>query len=68
MKFAHALKDALEKDCYPATWVAAAVPYGQLKKCLKRVSMLSSEQNNPLKTGYSKLLFRHNRQWQTSLH
>ena len=36
MKFAHALKEALIKDGYPPHWVAVAVPYGQLKKCLKK--------------------------------
>jgi len=40
MKFAHALKEALVQDGYPEPWVAAAVPYSQLKKCLKKVSML----------------------------
>jgi E3 ubiquitin-protein ligase BAH len=44
MKFAHALKEALEKDGYPENWVAAAVPYGQLKKCLKKVSLRTARQ------------------------
>jgi hypothetical protein len=42
MKFAHALKEALERDGYPAAWIAAAVPYSQLKKCLKNVSLFRS--------------------------
>jgi hypothetical protein len=42
MKFAHALKEALDQGGYPANWVAAAVPYGQLKKCLKKVSLCFS--------------------------
>jgi hypothetical protein len=37
MKFAHEFREALEREGFPARWVASAVPYGQLKKCLKKV-------------------------------
>jgi len=37
MKFAREFKETLEKEGFPARWVELAVPYGQLKKCLKKV-------------------------------
>lgn len=37
MKFAHEFREALEREGFPARWVASAVPYGKLKKCLKKV-------------------------------
>lgn len=37
MKFAHEFKDTLEREAFPEHWRAAAIPYSQLKKCLKKV-------------------------------
>ncbi len=37
MKFAHELKEALQREGFPAHWVESAIPYGQLKKCIKKV-------------------------------
>lgn len=37
MKFAHEFKETLEREGFPAHWRAAAIPYPQLKKCLKKV-------------------------------
>jgi E3 ubiquitin-protein ligase BAH len=37
MKFAHEFKAALVKEGFPTHWVKSAVPYGQLKKCIKKV-------------------------------
>lgn len=37
MKFAHEFKDALQREGFPPYWVESAVPYGQLKKCIKKV-------------------------------
>ncbi|KAL3426180.1 hypothetical protein PVAG01_02971 [Phlyctema vagabunda] len=37
MKFAHEFKDALVREGFPTRWVESAVPYGQLKKCIKKV-------------------------------
>ncbi|KAK0106482.1 hypothetical protein ONS96_004110 [Cadophora gregata f. sp. sojae] len=37
MKFGREFRDALEKEGYPATWVETAIPYGQLKKLLKKI-------------------------------
>ncbi|KFY03432.1 hypothetical protein O988_01485 [Pseudogymnoascus sp. VKM F-3808] len=37
MKFAHEFKEALEREGFPSHWVEAAIPYGQLKKCIKKV-------------------------------
>lgn len=37
MKFAHEFKDALEREGFPPHWVESAIPYGQLKKCIKKV-------------------------------
>lgn len=37
MKFAHEFKETLEREAFPDHWLAAAIPYSQLKKCLKKV-------------------------------
>ena len=37
MKFGHAYKDFLEHGGFPPDWVASAISYQQLKKCIKRV-------------------------------
>jgi hypothetical protein len=37
MKFAHQLKEALRREGFPPHWVESVVPYGQLKKCIKKV-------------------------------
>jgi hypothetical protein len=37
MKFAHELKDALRREGFPPHWVESAVPYGLLKKSIKKV-------------------------------
>jgi E3 ubiquitin-protein ligase BAH len=37
MKFAHNFKETLQRECFPAYWVESAIPYGQLKKCIKKV-------------------------------
>jgi len=37
MKFAHEFKDALIKEGFPPHWVESAIPYSQLKKCIKKV-------------------------------
>lgn len=37
MKFAHEFKDTLDREGFPDHWRAAAIPYSQLKKCLKKV-------------------------------
>lgn len=37
MKFAHEFKETLEREGFPEHWLAAAIPYSQLKKCLKKV-------------------------------
>jgi F0F1-type ATP synthase gamma subunit len=37
MKFGHAYKDFLEHGGFPADWVASAISYQQLKKCIKLV-------------------------------
>lgn len=37
MKFAHELKETLDRESFPEHWRAAAIPYSQLKKCLKKV-------------------------------
>lgn len=36
MKFAHEFKESLSREGYPSHWLEAAVPYSQLKKCLKK--------------------------------
>ncbi|KAM3069927.1 hypothetical protein ACMFMG_004036 [Clarireedia jacksonii] len=38
MKFAHEFKDALAREGFPQHWVESAIPYGELKKCLKRIA------------------------------
>lgn len=37
MKFAHEFKQTLDREGFPDHWRAAAIPYSQLKKCLKKV-------------------------------
>lgn len=37
MKFGHTYQEALAADTYPKEWVAAAIRYRQLKKCIKKV-------------------------------
>ncbi|ODA83427.1 hypothetical protein RJ55_01941 [Drechmeria coniospora] len=37
MKFAHDFKEILASQGFPAHWVTRAIPYSQLKKCLKKV-------------------------------
>jgi hypothetical protein len=37
MKFAHELKEALRRGGFPPHWVESAVPYGPLKKSIKKV-------------------------------
>ncbi|PHH67598.1 hypothetical protein CDD82_1293 [Ophiocordyceps australis] len=37
MKFAHDFKETLANQGFPPHWVNRAIPYGQLKKCLKKV-------------------------------
>jgi hypothetical protein len=37
MKFAREYKEALLKEGFPPRWVESAVPYGQLKKIIKKV-------------------------------
>ena len=37
MKFAHEFNSALIKEGFPPHWVESAVPYRQLKKCIKNV-------------------------------
>ena len=38
MKFAHEFSAALIREGYPPHWVESAVPYGQLKKIIKKVT------------------------------
>ncbi|KAI0157031.1 SPX domain-containing protein [Hypoxylon sp. FL1284] len=38
MKFAQQFRKALQQEGYPQKWISSAVPYGQLKKCLKKVT------------------------------
>lgn len=38
MKFAHEFKTVLIQEGFPSHWVDSAIPYGQLKKCIKRVA------------------------------
>jgi hypothetical protein len=38
MKFAHEFKTALIQEGFPREWVDLSIPYGQLKKVLKKVS------------------------------
>ncbi|RPA98854.1 RING-14 protein-like protein [Choiromyces venosus 120613-1] len=37
MKFAHSFSQLLQEEDFPADWQAAAIRYGQLKKCIKKV-------------------------------
>lgn len=37
MKFGHVFQEHLQHDGFPAHWVASAISYRQLKKCIKRV-------------------------------
>jgi SPX domain len=37
MKFGHEFKKALWREGFPAHWIESAVPYNQLKKCIKKV-------------------------------
>jgi hypothetical protein len=37
MKFAREFREALANEGFPARWVQHAVPYGELKKCVKKV-------------------------------
>lgn len=37
MKFAHEFEETLKREDFPHHWRAAAIPYSQLKKCLKKV-------------------------------
>lgn len=45
MKFAHELKEALEREGFPEDWVKSAFPYKQLKKSIKRVRNELEEHN-----------------------
>ncbi|KAK2011258.1 hypothetical protein LZ32DRAFT_606631 [Colletotrichum eremochloae] len=38
MKFAHDFKETLRREDFPPHWIDLAIPYGQLKKVLKRVA------------------------------
>ncbi|KAI0969097.1 RING-14 protein [Xylaria arbuscula] len=38
MKFAQEFRKALQREAFPQRWVDCAIPYGQLKKCLKKVT------------------------------
>ncbi|KAI0836113.1 SPX domain-containing protein [Hypoxylon sp. FL0890] len=38
MKFAQEFRKALKQEGFPEKWVNYAVPYGQLKKCIKKVT------------------------------
>ncbi|EKJ72183.1 hypothetical protein NXS19_013275 [Fusarium pseudograminearum] len=38
MKFGHDFKESLRAQDFPAHWVDHAIPYSQLKKCLKKVA------------------------------
>jgi E3 ubiquitin-protein ligase BAH len=37
MKFAQSFRESLASQDFPPHWIAYAIPYGQLKKCLKKV-------------------------------
>ena len=39
MKFAHEFQAALIREGFPPHWVDSAVPYGQLKKIIKKVTI-----------------------------
>ncbi|KAI0389336.1 RING-14 protein [Xylariaceae sp. FL0594] len=38
MKFAQEFRKALQQEDFPQRWKECAIPYGQLKKCLKKVT------------------------------
>ncbi|KAI1385289.1 SPX domain-containing protein [Hypoxylon trugodes] len=38
MKFAQEFRKSLQHEGFPPKWVDSAVPYGQLKKCIKKVT------------------------------
>lgn len=38
MKFAHNFNQALLDEGFPQEWVSSAVPYGQLKKVIKKIA------------------------------
>ncbi|KAI1419892.1 RING-14 protein [Xylaria sp. FL1777] len=38
MKFAQEFRKALQREAFPQRWINCAIPYGQLKKCLKKVT------------------------------
>ncbi|KAI0121607.1 SPX domain-containing protein [Xylariales sp. AK1849] len=38
MKFAQEFRRSLQREGFPRRWVDSAIPYGQLKKCLKKVT------------------------------
>jgi E3 ubiquitin-protein ligase BAH len=38
MKFAHEYQEQLVKEGFPPHWVSSSISYGQLKKCIKRVT------------------------------
>ncbi|KAI0475107.1 SPX domain-containing protein [Xylariaceae sp. FL0804] len=37
MKFAQEFRKTLQREGFPQRWIELAIPYGQLKKCLKKV-------------------------------
>ncbi|KAL2889050.1 RING-14 protein [Ceratocystis lukuohia] len=37
MKFGHDFKEALQREGFPEHWIQHAIPYSQLKKCLKKI-------------------------------
>ncbi|EHK43651.1 hypothetical protein TRIATDRAFT_35572 [Trichoderma atroviride IMI 206040] len=68
MKFGHDFKQSLASQGFPPHWVAQAIPYGQLKKCLKKVqrelqelgldaetlkALLDSDTHSPVALNYS---------------
>ncbi|RYP92590.1 hypothetical protein DL770_001348 [Monosporascus sp. CRB-9-2] len=38
MKFAQEFRRSLQREGFPQRWVESAIPYGQLKKCIKKVT------------------------------
>ncbi|RYO86689.1 hypothetical protein DL762_004612 [Monosporascus cannonballus] len=38
MKFAQEFRKSLQREGFPQRWVESAIPYGQLKKCIKKVT------------------------------
>ncbi|KAI0912411.1 SPX domain-containing protein [Ustulina deusta] len=67
MKFAQEFRKALQREAFPRAWVDCAIPYGQLKKCLKKVTReleeigldketltrLAADHNAPVDPGFS---------------